>query len=79
MAEQEEEAYVWLGDLSGYQLEPRDDGDELVLTHRCGWEYELPMADWYLGNIVVATRRHPLECQVHVPKPGSIAARMRDR
>lgn len=50
---------VWLGELSGYQVEP--DGERLVVRHRCGWKSESVEAA-HLANIisvpVAAHRQH---------------------
>jgi len=43
--------YVWLGDLSGFEVET-DDSDFVFLTHRCGWSEVIDDSERYLANIV---------------------------
>lgn len=78
MAESAED-YVWLGDLSGYEVQPDGPGAEatLYLRHRCGWTRELHPADCYVGNIVTITREHPARClPPRPPAPGSLRDRL---
>lgn len=70
------EDHVWLGDLSGFEVQATTDDGTLALVHRCGWTRELHPADCYLANIVVATREHPPACVPYTPKPGGFAARL---
>lgn len=54
-----EDMHVWIGDLSGFEVEEwaGDDG-QLALTHRCGWGEEVLNGSAFLGNIVVQALEH---------------------
>lgn len=49
---------VWLGDLSGFQVDYEDDGSNVRLYHRCGYERELLSTDTFLANIVMFAMQH---------------------
>jgi hypothetical protein len=63
------DGWVWLGDLSGFTIEPQgrpdqsDTGEltilnEVVLTHRCGWWKTVPTYDRYFANMVTYAIDH---------------------
>lgn len=61
-----EKEMIWLGDLSGYQVEAissglATDGVEVMLTHRCGFLEPLHTSDQYLGNIIEKALAHRKE------------------
>jgi hypothetical protein len=55
------DGWVWLGDLSGFQIEPVPVVEEIVLTHRCGWSVPIPIYDRYFANIVTYAIGHRRE------------------
>lgn len=52
----DDQLYVWLGDLAGFQVEAAPNG-LLMLVHRCGWGELIPESDSYLANVVVRVIR----------------------
>jgi hypothetical protein len=55
-----ENEMVWIGDLSGFQVEEVND-ISVMLTHRCGFALILYDSDKYLGNIILKALEHRKE------------------
>jgi len=54
-----EDQYVWIGDLSGFEVVLHHDC--LWLMHRCTWHMRLSISDGFLGNLVVYAKEHRQE------------------
>lgn len=70
---------LWVGDLSGFRVEPVD-ADHVELAHRCGWTTRPHPADYFLGNLAEAALEHRRAgCLPMSVTPGGLGEKLRQR